>query len=49
MEWMIASIGFKQMQAYMRQMSTLPGVGRRMAKASAKSGRKSNKKNRRGR
>jgi signal recognition particle subunit SRP54 len=40
---------FKQMQVYMRQMSTLPGVGRRMAKASAKSGRKSNKKNRRGR
>jgi signal recognition particle subunit SRP54 len=38
---------FKQMQAYMRQMSTLPGVGRRLAKASAKSGRKNNKKARR--
>ncbi len=42
---------FKQMQVYMRQMSTLPGVGRRMSKASSsKSGRKNNKKkHRRGR
>jgi signal recognition particle subunit SRP54 len=40
---------FKQMQVYMRQMSTLPGIGRRMAKAGAKSGRKNNKKKRRGR
>ena len=40
---------FKQMQVYMRQLSTIPGVGRRMAKAGARSGRKSNKKNRRGR
>jgi signal recognition particle subunit SRP54 len=41
---------FKQMQAYMRQMSTLPGVGRRLAKASSKSGRKNSKKaKRRGR
>jgi signal recognition particle subunit SRP54 len=41
---------FKQMQTYMRQMSTLPGVGRRMAKATTKSGRKNNKKaKRRGR
>jgi signal recognition particle subunit SRP54 len=38
---------FKQMQAYMRQMSTLPGVGRRLGKASAKSARKNNKKARR--
>jgi len=40
---------FKEMQAYMRQMSNLPGVGRRMSKATAKAGRKSNKKKRRGR
>jgi signal recognition particle subunit SRP54 len=41
---------FKQMQVYMRQMSTLPGIGRRLAKTSAKSGRKNNKKaKRRGR
>ena len=41
---------FKQMQVYMRQMATLPGVGRRMSKVTAKSGRKNNKKkNRRGR
>jgi signal recognition particle subunit SRP54 len=42
---------FKQMQVYMRQMSTLPGIGRRLAKtSSSKSGRKSNKKaKRRGR
>jgi signal recognition particle subunit SRP54 len=38
---------FKQMQTYMRQMSTLPGVGRRLSKATAKSGRKNNKKARR--
>jgi signal recognition particle subunit SRP54 len=35
---------FKQMQGYMRGLSNLPGVGRRMSKAQAKSGRKSNKK-----
>jgi signal recognition particle subunit SRP54 len=41
---------FKQMQVYMRQMSTLPGIGRRLAKTSSKSGRKNNKKaKRRGR
>jgi signal recognition particle subunit SRP54 len=42
---------FKQMQVYMRQMSTLPGIGRRLAKtSSSKSGRKNNKKaKRRGR
>jgi signal recognition particle subunit SRP54 len=43
---------FKQMQAYMRDVSALPGIGRRMSKAAAKSNRKSNrsnKKKRRGR
>ena len=41
---------FKQMQSYMRQMSNLPGIGRRMGKASTKSARKQSKKaKRRGR
>ncbi len=40
---------FKQMQSYMRQMSGLPGIGRRMAKATQKTSRKNAKKNRRGR
>src|SRR5579875_2402830 len=35
---------FKQMQSYMRQMSNLPGIGRRMGKASTKSARKQSKK-----
>ena len=40
---------FKQMQAYMKGLSNLPGIGRRMSKATAKAGRKSKKKNKRGR
>jgi signal recognition particle subunit SRP54 len=40
---------FKQMQSYMKGLSNLPGIGRRMSKATAKSGRKSNKKKKRGR
>ena len=40
---------FKQMQSMMKGMANLPGMGRRMSKASAKSGRKSNKKKKRGR
>jgi signal recognition particle subunit SRP54 len=39
----------KQMQAEMRRLSTLPGVGRRLAKASGRANRKSAKKKRRGR
>lgn len=38
---------FKQMQAYMRQMATMPGLGGRVARRSASGGRKSNKKKRR--
>ncbi len=40
---------FKEMQTYMRQLSTMPGMGRRMARASARNSRKANKKKRRGR
>jgi signal recognition particle subunit SRP54 len=40
---------FKQMQAMMKGMGNLPGMGRRMSKAAAKSGRKANKKKKRGR
>jgi signal recognition particle subunit SRP54 len=40
---------FKQMQTAMRGLSNLPGIGRRMSKATAKGGRKSNKKKKRGR
>ncbi len=40
---------FKQMQSYMKGLSNLPGMGRRMSKATAKSGRKSHKKKKRGR
>ncbi|MHB1929215.1 MAG: signal recognition particle protein [Acidimicrobiales bacterium] len=40
---------FKQMQAYMKGLSNLPGIGRRMSKATTKSGRKSKKKSKRGR
>ncbi|HWG74264.1 MAG TPA: signal recognition particle protein [Acidimicrobiales bacterium] len=35
---------FKEMQRYMRQMAGMPGIGRRMAKATGKSGARSNKK-----
>ena len=38
---------FKQMQAYMRQMATMPGLGGRAARRAASGGRKSNKKKRR--
>jgi signal recognition particle subunit SRP54 len=41
---------FKQMQTYMKQMAGMPGIGRRMARASAKGGsKKSPKKRKRGR
>ncbi len=40
---------FKQMQAYMKGLSNLPGIGRRMSRVTAKAGRKSKKKNKRGR
>jgi signal recognition particle subunit SRP54 len=40
---------FKEMQTYMRQLSTMPGVGRRMARSGARNSRKANKKKRRGR
>jgi len=40
---------FKQMQSYMRNLSGLPGVGRRLAKAGGKGNRKAAKKKRRGR
>ncbi len=41
---------FKQMQSYMKGLSNLPGMGRRMSKSAAKASRnKSKKKNRRGR
>lgn len=38
---------FKQMQVYMRQMSNLPGMGRRTARAGTKPSRKQSKKKRR--
>jgi signal recognition particle subunit SRP54 len=38
---------FKQMQAYMRQMATMPGLGGRVARRASSGGRKSNKKKRR--
>ncbi|MHB1536272.1 MAG: signal recognition particle protein [Acidimicrobiales bacterium] len=40
---------FKQMQGYMRQMASLPGIGRRMSRAKSKTSKKANKKKRRGR
>jgi signal recognition particle subunit SRP54 len=40
---------FKQMQAYMRQMSGMPGLGGRMARRTTSGSRKNNKKKKRGR
>ncbi|MDQ2754197.1 MAG: signal recognition particle protein, partial [Actinomycetota bacterium] len=40
---------FKQMQTYMKQMASMPGLGGRMARAGTKSSKKANKKKRRGR
>jgi signal recognition particle subunit SRP54 len=40
---------FKQMQAYMRQMAGMPGLGGRMARRAGSGSRKSNKKKKRGR
>ena len=38
---------FKQMQAYMRQMATMPGLGGRVARRASTGGRKSNNKKKR--
>ncbi|MBO0728875.1 MAG: signal recognition particle protein, partial [Acidimicrobiaceae bacterium] len=40
---------FKEMQTYMRQLTAMPGMGRRTAKAGGRNSRKANKKKRRGR
>ena len=40
---------FKQMQAYMRQMAGMPGLGGRVARRASSGSRKNNKKKRRGR
>ncbi|HET6917509.1 MAG TPA: signal recognition particle protein, partial [Acidimicrobiales bacterium] len=38
---------FKQMQSYMRQMASMPGLGGRVARRATAGNRKSNKKKRR--
>ena len=40
---------FKEMQAYMRQMAGMPGLGGRMARRATSGGKKSNRKKKRGR